>query len=453
MVDGVMGAVTKPRKTNGTVTAVQVTAWAKAGGTGRHSVGNRLYLLVRDTSANWVLRYRVGGRVRDMGLGRYDGAGKDGLTLAAARAKASKELAALDHGGIDPVEARREKAAAAKAAKPAPTLPTFREVAEQFIAGREAGWRNAKHAWQWSATLNNHAYPVIGDKPVADVTTDDVLAILQPIWHAKPETASRVRGRIEAILDAAKVRGLRNGENPALWRGHLALILPPKSKVRPVAHHPALPWKQAPAFMADAATRTGRAWPLIRFAILTAARSGEVRMARWREFDLAERVWTIPGERMKAGREHRVPLTDAAVAILTAIRTMLGGKLGLDGDPDPGRLIFPATHGGTLSDTVATMALRRGGWRDASGETVTLHGFRSTFRDWAAEATGHSDAVAEAALAHAVGDKVVAAYQRGDLFEKRRRLMEDWANYLTKPRPQVVRPRFGQKRSAHEVVA
>jgi integrase len=178
-----------------------------------------------------------------------------------------------------------------------------------------------------------------------------------------------------------------------------------------------------------------------------------VRSARWREFDLTERVWTIPGERMKAGREHRVPLTDAALAILTAMRTMLGGKLGPDGEPDPGRLIFPASHGGTLSDTVATMALRRTAWTDAAGEPVTLHGYRSTFRDWAAAATGHSDAVAEAALAHAVGDKVVAAYQRGDLFEKRRGLMEDWANYLTEPRPQVVRPRFGQKRSAHAVAA
>jgi integrase len=253
------------------------------------------------------------------------------------------------------------------------------------------------------------------------VSTDDVLAVLSPIWTTKTETASRVRGRIEAVLDAAKVRGWREGENPARWRGHLALLLPAKAKVRNVEHHPALNWKHIPQFMRHAAKQRGLVWLAVRFAALTATRSGEVRGARWSEIDLDNATWTIPGSRMKAHGEHRVPLSEAALDVLWQAR---GGA-----DPATDGLVFPSSYGGRLSDMSLTMALRRLGWTDPQGNTITLHGFRSSFRDWCGEATSHSDAVAEAALAHTIGNKVQAAYQRGDLFGKRQRLMDDWAAF------------------------
>jgi integrase len=286
---------------------------------------------------------------------------------------------------------------------------------------RERGWRNRKHRRQWSATLTTYAYPLIGAKPVSEVSTDDVLAILSPIWAAKSETASRVRGRIEAVLDAAKVRGWRQGENPARWRGHLALLLPAKAKVRNVRHHPALDWKRIRQFMRHATEQPGRVWLAARFAVLTATRSGEVRGARWSEIDLDGATWTIPGSRMKAHRQHRVPLSAPA---LDGLRKARGGA-----DPATDELVFSSSYGGRLSDMSLTMALRRLGWTDAQGNTITLHGFRSTFRDWCGEATSHSDSVAEAALAHTIGNKVQAAYQRGDLLEKRKRLMDDWAAF------------------------
>jgi integrase len=245
-----------------------------------------------------------------------------------------------------------------------------------------------------------------------------VMDVLRPIWRHIPETASRVRGRIEAILDYAKVAGWREGENPARWRGHLAMMLPARTKIAPVEHHAALPWRDLPAFMSALASREGIAPRALEFLILTAARSGEVRGMRWGEVDLARAIWTMPGPRMKAGREHRVPLSAGALAVLRAFR--------ID-EPTPDHLVFSSpmrSKPTPLSDMTLTAVLRRMGRGD-----LTAHGFRSAFRDWAAEATEYPGEVAEAALAHTVGDKVEAAYRRGDLFEKRRQLMADWAAY------------------------
>jgi integrase len=403
-------------------TAIEVAAWASAGGRARYGCGDGLWLQVTGTAVSWLLRYRFAGRARSMGLGSYPQ-----KKLANARQDAAAALAQV-RAGIDPVEARR--AASAPPRTTAPHLrPTFKQVALEFIAGRDAGWRNRKHAAQWTSTLKTYAFPRIGDTPVDEITTDDILAIVQPIWKTKPETAARVRGRIEAVLSAAKVRGLRTGENPAAWRDHLALLLPAKGKVRAVQHHPALPWPQIPAFIAEAAEKSGVAWAAIRFAVLTAARSGEVRGACWGEINLKAKVWTVPASRMKAGKEHKVPLSSAAMAILAGLSARLG-----EDRLDLAAPVFPAAHGGRLSDMALTMPLRRSGWKDAAGDPITLHGTaRSSFRDWASEATGHPDTVCEAALAHVVSGKVEAAYRRGDLFEKRRALMDHWARYCTAP--------------------
>jgi integrase len=424
------------REGNKKATAIECAAWAKAGGRSRHRCGDQLYLQVVGAAASWVLRFRLGGKAREMGLGPYCAEGRRGLTLARAREAAVKALV-LARDGIDPIAVRNAEIATriAEAEKAAARPgPTFRAVAEAHIAAHEAGWRNLKHAKQWTATLAKYAFPKIGSLPVADVTTDHVLAVLQPIWRLKPETASRVRGRIEAILDAAEARGLRpeGKKNPAAWKGKLSTLLPPKGKVRPVVHHPALDWRDLPQFMTEASERRGVTWLAIRFAILTAARSGEVRGARWREIDLARRTWTIPAGRMKARREHRVPLSDAAVAILAERRG--------DEVPNPDKIVFPAPHLGALSDMAMTQALRRTSWRDGAGETITLHGFRSSFRDWAGETTSYPSDLCEAALAHTIGDKTQIAYQRGDLFEKRKRLMADWSAYCTAPpaTPKVV---------------
>lgn len=297
-----------------------------------------------------------------------------------------------------------------------PTAPgashfvTFRQAAEAYIAANRGSWKSAKHAEQWSATLERFAYPVIGDRSVAEIDVAAVLGVLEQsigdatFWNAKAETARRVRGRIETILDYAKVRQLRTGENPARWGGNLEMALPAKGPK--VKHHPALPYADIAEFMAQLRTRDGVSARALEFCILTAVRTGEVLGARWSEIDLAAKLWTIPGERMKAGAEHRVPLTDRCIEIL--------------GEPGEG-LVFPGPRG-QLSNMALLSVLARMGRDD-----ITVHGFRSTFRDWAAEATDHPREVAEMALAHTIGNKVEAAYRRGDLFEKRRRLMDDWA--------------------------
>lgn len=300
-------------------------------------------------------------------------------------------------------------------AAPRPT-PTFKECAEQYIEAHRPRWSNPKHEAQWAATLNTYAYPVIGDQPVAKISnsagTDLVMKVLEPIWHEKTETASRVRGRIESILDWAKVRGYRDGDNPARWRGHLDKLLPPKSKVAPVKHHAALPYSDVPTFMRELRKQSGTAARALEFTILTAARTSEVLGAKRSEIDRKARMWLVPAERMKGRREHRVPLSDAALAIV-------------DAAPN-GEYLFPgAKRGKPLSNMAMTMLLDRMGIRDQ----VTTHGFRSTFRDWGSEATDYPNELLEMAIAHTVGDKVEAAYRRGDMLAKRHRLMADWQSF------------------------
>jgi integrase len=294
---------------------------------------------------------------------------------------------------------------------------SFKAAAEALIENKRPGWRNAKHAAQWTATLETYAYPKLGALDVKAVETAVVLEVLRPIWAAKPETASRVRQRIEAVLDYAAAMGTRAGDNPARWRGHLDHLLAKPGKVRTVRHHASLDWREAPTFMDALGRREGVSARALAFLILTAARSGEVRGMRWRELDRDGAVWTVPAERMKAGKEQRVPLTPAALALL-----------GEPGEPDA--LVFPGAGraGAPLSDVGLAAVLRRIGRSE-----LTVHGFRSTFRDWAGETTAHAREVIEAALAHRLKDKAEAAYARGDLFVKRRKLMEDWATFLTAP--------------------
>jgi integrase len=304
----------------------------------------------------------------------------------------------------------------------APKGRTFREVAEEFIARNEAAWRNAKHRQQWRNTLATYVYPAMGELPVSAIDAGLVVQVLDSIWTAKPETASRVRGRIEAVLDAATVRGFRQGPNPAQWKGNLAHLLPARGRVRKVAHHAALPFDDMPDFLAALRRREGMAARALEFAILTAARTGEALGAQWGEIELAAMVWNVPPERMKAGREHRVPLSDAALAVLHKVCPL---ALLRDGEPDPAAPVFPGPRRALpLSNMTMLMLLRR-----MKRDDLTAHGFRSTFSDWVAERTIFPAEVREMALAHTVGDKVEAAYRRGDLFEKRRQLMADWAGF------------------------
>src|ERR1700733_9664000 len=391
---------------------------------GRYCDGDGLYLLVKKSGARfWVFRYKVNGsKLREAGLGRA-GEGRNSVRLAEARDKASVLFRQVKNG-IDPLAARDTAQAAAKAAAQDAVVKqvTFREAARRFIDGHTPSWRNPKHAAQWGATIETYAKPVFGDLPVGDVATTHVLAAIEPIWLGKPETASRLRGRVERILDFAKTRGWRAGENPAAWKGHLALTLPARSKVRRVEHHAALPWREIGDFVLALKDQQGVGARTLRFAILTAARSGEVRGARWREIDMSAATWTVPAGRMKGGREHRIPLSEAALGIL---RDMAEARVSNDSDA----LVFPGRDAGRpLSDMSLTAVLRR----MRLGE-LTAHGFRSSFRDWAAETTAHPTELVEMALAHAVSNKVEAAYRRGDLFEKRRRLMDEWAVYCLTP--------------------
>ncbi|WP_404379932.1 tyrosine-type recombinase/integrase [Caenispirillum salinarum] len=393
---------------------------------GRYADGRGLYLHVAKTGAkSWVLRYRLSGKSREMGLGAVADVG-----LQDARRKAA-DARGLLADGVDPLDAREAErlAAAVEAAK----AITFKDAAERYIAAHRPTWKNAKHASQWENTLRDYVHPVFGAVPVADVDTGLVLKAVEPIWHTKPETASRVRQRIEAVLDWARARGYRDGPNPALWRGHLSHTLPARARVAKVEHHAALPYAEVAAFLADLRGRDALAARALEFVILTASRTGEALGATWAEVDLAAAVWTVPGDRMKAKRDHRVPLSPQAVAVLEA----MGEAYGRDGYVFPGQ-----RKGKPLSYMGLLMLLRRmnpegecGGfrWADDKGRAITVHGFRSSFRDWTAEQTAFPGEVAEAALAHVVGDKVEAAYRRGDLFEKRRRLMEAWADYCDRP--------------------
>lgn len=453
-----------PRIAKGlTAVAVQNAKPGPGGKPKRYGAGGNLYLLVRpavvregegeegDIQATggrpakapplvkfWLFRFvsptktdAKGAKVhREMGLGSAPGSVSGApLSLAEAREKAAS-LLRLVREGIDPLEDRdaREKAKAAEAERAKLRAVTFKQAVEEFLANKVDGraGANQKHLDQWRMTLTTYAVPHFGDVPVADVDTSHVLAALRPIWSSKAETASRLRGRIEAVLDYATVHKWREGPNPARWKGHLALTLKARGEVKKVEHHAAVDWRKLPEFMTALRKREGTSARALEFAILCASRSGEVRLATWKEVDLEAAVWTIPAARMKGKREHRVPLAPAAVALLRAMMPK-------DGKPDPDALIFEGMRkGAPLSDMSLTAVLRKMDWRDAAGEVVTAHGFRSSFRDWAGEATAHPVHIAEMALAHVVGDKVTAAYARGDLFEKRRVLMADFAAYCAK---------------------
>ncbi|BAM86557.1 putative phage integrase [Bradyrhizobium oligotrophicum S58] len=390
----------------GRLTALKVTKVKKPG---MYADGAGLYLQVtgdgeKTPAKSWIFRFTLRGRSREMGLGSFSIFG-----LGEARAKAA-EYRRQVYEGIDPIEARR--AQRAQAALKAAAALTFKECTKQYLAAHSAGWRNAKHAAQWSSTLKTYAEPVIGSLSVHSIDTALVMKIIEPLWSKKPETASRLRGRIEAVLDWATVRGFRRGENPARWRGHLDKLLPARAKVRKVKHHAALPYDELPALMAALRAQEGVAARALEFLILTAARTGEVIGAR--QDEIRDKVWTVPAGRMKASKEHRVPLSAAALAVIDALRKEPGGAYTFPG----------AKHDKPLSNMAMLALLDRMGRSD-----LTAHGFRSTFRDWAAECTDYPNEVVEMALAHTISSKVEAAYRRGDLFEKRRALMSDWATF------------------------
>lgn len=394
----------------GRLTALKV---AKVKRPGMYADGAGLYLQVtgdgdKRVAKSWIFRYQLRGRAREMGLGSFATFG-----LAEARIKATG-CRRLTYEGIDPIDARR--AERTRIALETAKALTFKACAEQFIAAHSAGWRNAKHAAQWTATLKAYAEPIIGSLPVHRIDTALVMKILEPLWSKKPETAGRLRGRIESVLDWATARGYRTGDNPARWRGHLDKLLPARAKVRQVKHHAALPYDELPDFMAALRAQEGVSARALEFLILTAARTGEVIGAKSEE--IRGRVWTVPAGRMKGGKEHRVPLSEPAVAIVEKMRK-----------EHPGEFLFP---GGKRAKPLSNMAmlalLERMGRAD-----VTAHGFRSTFRDWAAERTGYASEVVEMALAHAIDNKVEAAYRRGDLFEKRNSLMAEWARFCARP--------------------
>jgi integrase len=365
---------------------------------GMHGDGGGLYLKVtKSETKSWIYRFQLNGKRREMGLGDANVIG-----LAKARLLAA-DCRVIVADGRDPIELRNIEVV--------PAVPTFQELSIEHIRQNESGWSNEKHAKQWAATLTKYAYPVIGKLPVNQIETRHILTILEPIWAAKAETAKRVRGRIEAILDRAKVLGHRQDQNPATWRGHLSLLLPAKNKIASVQHHPALPYQDAPEFYAAIGERDGFAALGFQFMILTAMRTGEVLGATWQE--IVDDRWVISAERMKARRAHSVPLSDEALDILDRARKI-----------STNNYLFPG-YRGPLSNMAFLAILRR-----MKRQDITPHGFRSTFRDWAAETTSHPSDVVEMALAHTVANKVEAAYRRGDLFEKRRALMADWATYL-----------------------
>lgn len=385
---------------------------------GLHFVGGvpGLAMQVNPAGArSWTLRAVVGGKRRDMGLGSFPA-----VSLARAR-EAAREARELIRQGVDPI-AHRQAAQSALRASMVAAL-TFKQCAEAYIKAHDVDWKNDKHRQQWRNTLAQHAYPLMGELLVRDVALPQVMAVLEPIWTTTNETAVRLRGRIELVLDWATARGLRDGLNPARWRGHLDKLLPKPSKVNKREHHAALPVGEVGAFMQRLRAAEGMGARALEFVILTAARSGEVRGATWAEIDRDARAWTVPAGRMKAGKEHRVPLSAEALALLEALPRTAGTDL-----------VFPAPRGGMLSDMTLTAVLRR------LEVPAVPHGFRSTFRDWAAERTSYSRDVAEMALAHTIGDKVEAAYRRGDLFDKRARMMAEWARFLARveSRGQVV---------------
>lgn len=391
-----------------TLNKLSATQAAKIRVPGRHSDGGGLYLFVDNSGRRrWIFMYARSGKRTELGLG----GGRD-LTLANARVEASALRGLLARGGDPKAERAKDD-----------HIPTFGECADDYIKVMKPSWRNEKHAAQWQMTLTTYAKP-IRSLLVNEVTTQDVLSVLQALWKRTPETAERLRGRIENVLDAARVKGHRTGENPARWRGHLDQLLPKRKRLSR-GHHAALSYEAIPEFVADLRARDAAAARALEFAILTAARSGEVLGALWDEIDLEKKIWTVPANRMKAGREHRVPLSPRALEILKAIPKAEAATYVFCG-PTPEK---------PLSAMAMAMLLRR------MKSQITVHGFRSTFRDWASETTGFSHEVCEMALAHTIGNKAEAAYRRGDLFEKRRKLMEAWAAYCGKGKGSKVMSR------------
>ncbi|WP_149576395.1 tyrosine-type recombinase/integrase [Xanthobacter oligotrophicus] len=368
---------------------------------GRHADGGNLYLSISANGGRrWIFLYRWDGKQLEMGLG----SARD-VPLARARELADAARAQLAEG-ISPLSIRRNEQ----------VIPTFGEAADALVDDIASGFRNEKHIEQWRMTLKEYAAP-LRDKSVADITTEDVLAVLKPLWQAKQETASRLRGRIERVLDAAKAKGNRSGENPARWRGHLDALLPKRQKLQR-GHHAAMPYSDVPAFVKRLRSLSGSTSLALEFLILAAARTGEVRGATWAEIDLDAKVWTVPAARMKAGKVHRVPLTVAALDVLTR-------AMDLQPKPEGAAFLFPGGKPGKpLSVMALDMQMRR------LKSEVTVHGFRSSFRDWAGEETSFPREVAEAALAHTVGDATERAYRRADALEKRRKLMEAWASFV-----------------------
>jgi integrase len=462
-------------------TARLTEAFIRRSKPGMHCDGAGLYLQVTtgvdDTlRRSWIFRFattekerEVGyGRERQMGLGSVDELGQlrrarlqriaddciarnerlpKGLKLLESTTRLSldeaRELAAecTRHRkqGIDPIEARdRDRIAKRTQAQlEAAKAVTFDQCSEKFIASHETSWRNAKHRAQWSSTLKTYVSPVFGKLPVQAVDTALVMKVLSPTWNEKPETASRVRGRIESVLDWARTSGYRQGENPARWKGHLDNLLPRRSKVRAVKHHPALPYPQVGAFMAALRGRAGIAARALEFTILAAARTSEVLGSRWDEIDLQQHLWTVPAERMKASKEHRVPLSTSAITLIKKLAKAPEGPL-----------VFPGADGAELSENAMLALLERMGHDD-----ITVHGFRSTFKDWATEKTNFPNIVSEMALAHTIDDEVEAAYRRGELLEKRRKLMESWAQYCAKPAPVPKENNVVKLRTANELLA
>jgi integrase len=385
------------------LSARQVTTLTKPG---RHGDGDGLYLVVDPSGARrWLFMFRWEGKLKEMGLG-----GTSSVTLAEARDKANAARRQLQ-SGISPLEAKRAAEAAAQAGQ------TFGAFADELVEDIKGGFRNEKHKWQWSHTLKIYA-AALRPIPIDAVSTEHVLDVLKPLWTTKQETASRLRGRIERVLDAARAKGIRTGDNPARWRGHLDHLLPRRQKLQR-GHHPAMPCADVPAFISELRQRDGMASLALEMTILCASRSGEVLGATWGEFDRKSKVWTIPAKRMKAGVEHRVPLSDRTIAILDAAEEMKTSDY-----------VFPGTRKGKPLSNMAMAVLLKKRMKHAG---LTVHGFRSSFRDWAGEHTSFPREVAEAALAHVVGDAVERAYRRGDALEKRRKLMDAWAKFISAP--------------------
>lgn len=424
-----------PRQLN-KLTALQVTKLTKPG---LYGDGGGLTLqITRPGVKSWLFRYMRDGKAYGMGLGpTYT------ISLFEARQKAL-EARKLLIDGLNPlvVKKKKQQERVLERAK----MISFDQCAKAYIEAHKASWKNAKHIDQWTNTLTTYASPVFGDLPVADVDTGLVVRCLAPIWESKTETASRLRGRIESVLGWATTSGFRTGENPARWRGHLENLLANISKSSRTKNHPSLPWQQIGSFTAALKGREGNASRALEFAILTACRSGEVRGAQWSEFDFDQKVWTIPKERMKASREHQVPLSDAALAVLASMRMKQSALADPEAKTKIDSFVFPGTKGQVLSDMTLTAVIRRMNsekakpiWTDAAGQGITVHGFRSTFRMWAAETTAFPREVAEHALAHQLPDAVERAYQRGTQFSKRQSLMSEWGAFCTGVKPNAAK--------------